>query len=371
MKTVLVTGSSGFIGQNLCKRLEEITELEILRFEKDNTTDDLRKFLKESDFVFHLAGINRPKDEKEFDTGNRGLTEDLLSLIEESGRKIPVLITSSIQAELDNPYGKSKKAAETAIFEWSKTTGNKAFVYRLPNVFGKWCRPNYNSVVATFCNNIANDLEISINDRSIELNLVYIDDVTKDFIEAFKGRKKPGADGYCYIDRTFTSTLGKLADTIQSFKENRSSLLVPNFENIFDRFLYATFTSYLDKDDFSYPLEMRHDDRGWLSEFIKSNQFGQIFVSKTKPGITRGNHWHHTKIEKFLVLSGNAEIKFRNVNGQDTINYKVNGDELKVLDIPAGYTHSIKNTGETELVTLFWSDEIFNQEDPDTYFLEV
>jgi len=371
LKTVLVTGSSGFIGKNLCKRLEETEGLDILRFEREHTPDDLKQFLSKADFVFHLAGINRPKDESEFDKGNRSLTENLINYVKESGRKIPILVTSSIQAELDNPYGKSKKAAEDAVFKWGKQAGNKVFVYRLPNVFGKWCRPNYNSVVATFCNNIANDLEISINDRTTKLSLVYIDDVTKDFVKAFREGKTPDADGFCYIDRVFETTLGELSDKIYSFKDSRNSLLIPSFGDDFTKFLYATYTSYLSTDNLAYQLDMKCDDRGWLAEFIKSNQFGQIFVSKTKPGITRGNHWHHTKIEKFLVLSGEAEIRFRNVNDDKTIDYKVSGDKLEVLDIPAGYTHSIKNIGKNDLLTLFWSDEIFNPEDTDTYFKEV
>lgn len=371
MKTVLITGASGFMGQNLCSTLKQNKDITILPYDKENTEVELEKYLGKADFIFHLAGINRPKDENEFDTGNRGLTEQILEILERKNKKIPMLITSSIQAELNNPYGKSKKAAEEAVFSWSEKTGGVAYVYRLPNVFGKWCRPNYNSVVATFCHNIANNIEIKISDPTAEITLVYITDVISDFLTALTGAKTISKDGFCRIEREFKTTLQNLADKLYEFKTIRSSLKVPNFENTFDKFLYATYTSYLDRNDFGYPLEMRHDDRGWLSEFIKSDQFGQIFVSKTKPGITRGNHWHHTKIEKFLVLDGEAEIKFRNINNGESVGYKVNGEKLQVIDIPAGYTHSIKNVGKKTLTTLFWSDEIFNPEAPDTYFEEV
>lgn len=371
MKTVLVTGAKGFIGKNLCANLKDNKEIKVLAFDRDNSEEELEEFLDQSEFIFHLAGVNRPQNEKEFDTGNRGLTEQIISSLKKKGKKTPILITSSIQAELNNPYGKSKKAAEKAVFDWAKSAGVKVYVYRLPNVFGKWCQPNYNSVVATFCNNIANNLEISINDSGKELNLVYVTDVIKDFLISLNGKKEVSKDGYCYIERVFKITLKELADKIYSFRDSRKTLKVPNFEDPFEKFLYATYLSYLPEGQFGYNLEMKHDERGWLAEFIKSAQFGQIFVSKTKPGITRGNHWHHTKVEKFLVLSGEAEIKFRDLNTNKISSYKVSEKELKVVDIPVGFTHSIKNIGKGELITIFWADEIFNPEEPDTYFEEV
>ena len=371
MKSVLVTGSLGFIGKNLCSRLDWEKDIELLSYDKDNTPEELAEMVKKADFIFHLAGVNRPKNEDDFDKGNRLFTEQIISLVKASQKKTPLLVTSSIQAELDNPYGKSKRQAEKAVFGWAEETGNKIYVYRLPNVFGKWSRPNYNTVIATFCNNIAKGLDIAISDPAAELNLVYIDDVIGSFLECLRAEKTPASDGFCYVDRTFKTTIGDVADRLYAFKSSRDSLLVPDFGDDFNRFLYATYTSYLDEDSLDYNLEMRHDNRGWLAEFIKSKQFGQVFISRTKPGITRGNHWHHTKIEKFLVIDGEAEIRFRGSESTKITSYKVSGNELKVLDIPAGYTHSITNIGEKDLLTLFWADEIFDPNRPDTYSSEV
>lgn len=371
MKTVLVTGSLGFISKNLIAQLGQEKDIKVLCFDRSNTAKELKKQLDEADFVFHLAGINRPKDDKEFDTGNRGLTEEIISHIKESGRKTSILLASSIQAELDNPYGKSKRAAEAAILKWAKQTGSKSYIYRLPNVFGKWCKPNYNSVVATFCHNIANGLGITINDPKAQLTLVYIDDVVSDFIKTMKGKKTASADGFYHVSRDFNITLKELASKLYALKESRATLISPDFKNAFDRFLYATYTSYLDKKDFGYDLEMKTDERGWLVEFIKSEQAGQIFMSRTKPGFSRGNHWHHTKIEKFLVIDGQAEIKFRNLGSKEVLTYKVTGDKLRVIDVPAGYVHALKNVGKSDLLTLIWADEIFDPQHPDTYYLEV
>lgn len=371
MKAVLVTGAAGFIGRNLCATLEQDKEIEILRFGRNGTSDELAAHLKRAEFVFHLAGINRPENEAEFDEGNRGLTQELLDIMAKEGKEIPIAMTSSIQAELDNAYGRSKKAAEEALSRWAENSGSPAYVYRLPNVFGKWSRPDYNSVVATFCHNIANGLPIKINDGSTELELVYIDDVVRELVSAMNGSANLEDDGYCYVKRNFRISLQGLADTINSFVDARDKLVVPNFEDVFKRFLFATFTSFYSPDNFGYDLKMRYDDRGWLAEFIKSNQFGQIFISRTKPGITRGNHWHNTKIEKFLVIAGEAEIKLRKVLPGEVIKYQVSGEKMKVIDIPAGYTHSITNTGSDDLITLFWADEIFNPEEADTYFLEI
>ncbi|NPV54618.1 MAG: capsular polysaccharide biosynthesis protein CapF [Firmicutes bacterium] len=371
MRTILVTGAAGFIGKNLCAALEQYKDTEILRYDLGNTPEELADFAARADFVFHLAGINRPQNPEEFDKGNRGFTVELLELLEKVGRRVPVAMTSSIQAALDNPYGMSKKAAEDAVFEWSRRTGVPVYVYRLPNVFGKWCRPNYNSVVATFCHNIARRLPIQINNPDTELTLVYIDDVVAELIAAMNGSAHIGDDGFCYVPRTFKVTLQQLADALYSFVESRSSLMMPNLEGDFERYLYATYVSYLPDDGFGYELEMKQDNRGWLVEFIKSNQFGQIFISRTKPGITRGNHWHNTKIEKFLVIEGEAIIRLRKIGCEKVIEYRVSGERLRVIDIPAGYTHSITNIGNSDVVTLFWADEIFHPERADTYYLEV
>lgn len=370
MKNVLITGVNGFIGRNLYVELSRDEDITVLQYGSENTQKELKDLVQKADFIFHFAGINRPKDETEFDVGNRELTDVIANHLRSMKKKTPVFFSSSTQAEQDSPYGKSKKAAEDILFKLSKENGNPVFVYRLTNVFGKWCKPNYNSVVATFCNNIATGKDIVINDPETKLHLIYIDDIIRECLKCLNGDIKPSKQ-ILFIQPEFTATLQEIADKINSFKTSRETILLPNFESDFDKYLYATYTSYLETDNFGYELEMKHDERGWLSEFVKSKQFGQIFVSKTKPGITRGNHWHHTKIEKFLVVSGEAEIKFRKLETEEVYRYKVTGEQLKVLDIPAGYTHSITNTGKDELITIFWSDEIFNKDAPDTYYLEV
>ncbi len=371
MKTVLVTGSSGFIGKNLCAQLSLDSNIEVIRFDRTRNIEELDDMVSKVDFVFHLAGINRPVNEREFETGNKELTSQVVEAITKSGRSVPLLLASSIQAELDNPYGKSKKAAEDIVLEWSGQTKSPVFIFRLPNVFGKWCKPDYNSVVATFCNNIANEKPIQINDPSKELTLVYIDDVVSTFVSAMKGGLKHSADSQYSIKQVFTLTLQDLARKIKDLHAMRTNLITPDLHGDIDRYLYATYTSYLPGSGFAYELDMKRDDRGWLAEFIKSKNSGQVFISKTKPGIVRGNHWHHTKIEKFLVIDGQADIKFRKYDSTDVITYEVSGEELRVVDIPAGYLHSITNTGTSDLTTIFWADEIFNPERPDTHYAEV
>jgi UDP-2-acetamido-2,6-beta-L-arabino-hexul-4-ose reductase len=302
--------------------------------------------------------------------GNFGLTSRLLELLEKHGNKAPVLMTSSIQAEKDNPYGRSKKAGEDVLFEYYKETDAKVYVYRLPNIFGKWSKPNYNTVVATFCHNIARDLDIQINNVDAELNLCYIDDVLEEFLRALEGN--PTMDGdFCVVPMTYKTKLGELAKLIMSFKESRINLSIPNMDNALARKLYSTYLSFLPEDRFSYDLKMNCDHRGSFTEFIKTPERGQVSVNVSKPGITKGNHWHHTKNEKFLVVSGKGLIRFRNIDSDEIIEYRVSGNKLQVVDIPTGYTHSIVNVGETDLVTVMWANEMFDPETPDTYFLEV
>lgn len=377
MKKVLITGANGFIGKNLVSTLKLSKNIDVKTFDIKDNDETLEKHLKEVDFIFHLAGINRPKSDEEFTIGNVGLTQKVINKLEELNKNTPILITSSIQAELNNAYGISKKQAEESLIEYSKKNLAKTYIFRLPNVFGKWCKPNYNSVVATFCNNIANDLEITINDENKELELVYIDDVVKEFIctmETYiKGNEEVDVlnKWYYKIPTSFKVTLGELSRKIYEFKESRKNLVVPNLEDDFTKNLYSTYLSYLPADKFSYPLKMNMDNRGSFTEFLKSSDRGQVSINISKPGIRKGNHWHHTKNEKFLVVSGQGVIQFRRIDSEEIIEYKVSGEKLEVVDIPVGYTHNIINTGEIDMVTVMWVNEIFNPEKPDTYFLEV
>lgn len=367
----MITGANGFIAKNLRAQLAQNDTVKVLLFDRKSSPQELEESVNEADFIFHLAGVNRPKNVEEFAAGNFELTETIIKLLQKHKNSTPLLVASSTQASQDNPYGHSKKSAEDVVFAWSKESQAKVCVYRLPGVFGKWAKPNYNSVVATFSHNIANNLDITISDPAHEVTLVYVDDVVASFISALDGEVTVGSDGFCHIERSFQITLQDLSNKLHAFKTSRESGEMPAFESIFDRFLYATFTSYFAKRDFDYQLEMKHDDRGWLAEFIKSEPFGQIFISRTKPGIARGNHWHHTKIEKFLVIDGEAEIAFRKFDTDEILTYNVNGEKLTVVDIPAGYIHSITNTGGEDLLTIFWANEIFNSELPDTYYEEV
>jgi len=372
MSNVLITGSNGFIGQNLKVTLEGRDQITITELTRETPESDIEGLVKNADFIFHIAGINRPKDEKEFITGNTDLTQKIVTILQDSGKKTPILVTSSAQAELDNSYGKSKAAAEKIVFDYADKSDASVYLYRLPGVFGKWSRPNYNTVVATFCYNTIHGIDISVSDPAHELTLVYIDDVIEDFLKAYDQQVKPAKDGFCYVDRVFHPTLGELKSLIEQYHNSRSSLVMPSLEGDFERRLYATFLSFLSEDDFSYELTLNSDERGWLAEFIKSEQFGQIFVSKTKPGISRGNHWHHTKIEKFLVIEGEGEIAFRSkIGDQKVFGYNVSGDTPTVVDIPVGYVHSITNSGKSDLITLFWASEILDKEKPDTIFEPV
>jgi UDP-2-acetamido-2,6-beta-L-arabino-hexul-4-ose reductase len=367
---ILVTGAKGFVGKNLIAELRNRKYEDIFEVDINTNIELLDKYTRECEFVFHLAGVNRPKDEKEFMEGNYEFTTVLLNKLKKYGNKAPVISTSSMQAEFDNPYGKSKKAGEEVLFLYKEETGSKALVYRLPNVFGKWCRPNYNSAVATFCNNIANDLEIKVNDPTVVMNLVYIDDVIAEFINTLEGKENK-LEKYCSVPVVYTVTLGKIVELIQSFKESRVNLRIPDMGNEFEKKLYSTYLSYLPKNEFSYPLKMNRDDRGSFTEFIKTPERGQVSVNISKVGITKGNHWHHTKNEKFMVVSGKGLIKFRKIDSDEIIEYRVSGEKLRVVDIPIGYTHSIVNVGDADMVTVMWANETFNTEKPDTYFLEV
>lgn len=378
---ILITGAKGFIGRSLVAELNNIKEgkakgyglsPELTVFEYDMDTDPslLDGFCRDADFVFHLAGVNRPKEQGEFMEGNFGFTSTLLDALKRHGNNCPVMLASSIQAELDNPYGVSKKAGEDLLFSYGREVGAEVLVYRFPNVFGKWCRPNYNSAVATFCNNVANDLPIQVNDRSVNMTLVYIDDVVRELISALEG--KPAKVGEFYnVPVEHKITLGKIVDLIYSFKESRANLQVADLSDGFTKKLYSTYLSYLPVDGFSYPLKMNVDERGSFTEFLKSPDRGQVSINISKPGITKGQHWHHTKNEKFLVVSGKGVIRFRKIDEEKVYEYFVSGDKLEVVDIPVGYTHNIENLGDTDMVTVMWVNEIFDPEHPDTYFLPV
>lgn len=367
---ILVTGAKGFIGKNLIAELRNRKYDDIFEFDRDTDPSLLDEYCKEANFVFHLAGVNRPKEQSEFMEGNFGFTSDLLDSLKKYNNTCPVMISSSIQAELDNPYGESKKAGEDLLFAYGKETGAKVLVYRFPNVFGKWCRPNYNSAVATFCNNIAHDLPIQVNDPSVVMNLVYIDDVVNELINALEGKENK-VDLFCEVPVAHATTLGEIVDLIYSFKNSREDRSVPNMSDAFVKKLYSTYLSYLPEDQFSYDLKMNVDQRGSFTEFLKTHDRGQVSVNISKPGITKGNHWHHTKNEKFLVVSGKGVIRFRKIDSDEVLEYFVSGDKMEVVDIPTGYTHNIENLGDSDMVTIMWANESFDPEKPDTYYLEV
>lgn len=369
MKKILVTGSKGFIGSNLISHLKVNEDYQVLTFDIDNTDDELLQFVSDADFIFHLAGVNRPEHQGEFRIGNTNVTKKIVSILENNKLATPVLMTSSIQSELDNPYGVSKKAAEDILLQYQEN-GGLSYIYRLSNVFGKWCRPNYNSVVATFCHNIAHGKDISISNKNHIIEFIYIDDIIEEFLSVLEKGKTEQKKFYA-IELKYDVMLGELADTLCKFHNISNSLCVPDFSNQFVKKLHATYLSYLPEDSFSYKLKKHVDNRGDLFELIKSEQFGQIFISTTKPGITRGDHYHHTKNEKFCVIRGEAEIKFRHILYETIITYNVSGSEPEIVDIPPGYTHSITNVGTSEVITLFWVNEMFNPEKTDTYFEKV
>ena len=383
---ILITGAGGFVGRNLVATLHALGCRDLLLFEKDDTEATLADHCRRAAFVIHLAGINRPRDPGEFYSGNTGLTETLLRLLAESGNRAPVVVTSSVQAALDNDYGKSKKQAEDAIFAHGQATGAPVYVFRMEGVFGKWCRPNYNSVVATFCHNIARGLPIQVNDPARELPLVYIDDVVQCLLDVLlHGAAQRDAEGFCRIHPVHRVTLGQLAETIQNFAKARGgaaaralgtdglpTLAVPELAaGSFEKKLYSTYLSYLPEEDFAYDLNMHCDARGSFTEFLRTPERGQVSVNISKPGIVKGNHWHHTKNEKFLVVKGEGVIRFRRIDSDQVIEYHVSGDKLQVVDIPCGYTHNIENVGDGDMVTVMWANEAFDPDRPDTFALPV
>lgn len=383
---ILITGSGGFVGRNLVATLQTRGYTDLMLFEKDDTPETLADYCRRAAFVVHLAGINRPKDPSEFYSGNAGLTDTMLALLEEAGSRAPVLVTSSIQAALDNDYGKSKLQAEQAIFAHGQRTGAPVFVFRMEGVFGKWCRPNYNSVVATFCHNVAHGLPIQVRDPAYTLPLVYIDDVVACILDAMeKGEAIRDDEGICRIHPVHTVTLGQLAETIQNFAKARGgkaaqalgtdglpTLEVPDLAaDSFTKKLYSTYLSYLPTDEFAYDLNMHCDNRGSFTEFLRTPERGQVSVNISRPGIVKGNHWHHTKNEKFLVVKGEGIIRFRQIFSDEVIEYHVSGEKLQVVDIPCGYTHNIENVGDDEMVTVMWANEAFDPEHPDTFAMQV
>jgi len=369
MFTILVTGSDGFIGRNLCVALRRQSGYEVIEFDVHLKIEDLPALAVKADLVFHLAGVNRPKDEGEFTKGNADLTRNLCECLREVGRKTPLVLTSSAQAELDNPYGRSKKAAEDAVLEYHKRSGAPVCLYRFPNVFGKWSRPNYNTVVATFCHNISRGLPVQLSNRSTLIRFVYIDDIVRDCLELAALGTWEANSVRREIQPVFSMTLGELHDVIVSFREGREKLLLPDLSNSLTRYLYSTYVSFLEMDNgLARHVELRSDDRGWLFELIKSRHAGQVFVSRTRPGVTRGNHYHDTKIEKFCVIQGEGVIRFRSVLDNRLVEYPVSDRAISIVDIPPGCTHSIENTGVADMITLFWANEIFDPQKPDVYF---
>ncbi len=397
---ILVTGAKGFVGKNLCAQLAnirdgkakcygDITVDEVFEYDIDGTPEELDRYCREADFVFNLAGVNRPTNPEDFMKGNFGFATVLLDTLKKYENNCPVMISSSIQATLagrfgNSEYGRSKKAGEELMFEYSKETGAKVLVYRFPNLFGKWCRPNYNSAVATFCNNIANDLPIQVNDPDVDMELLYIDDLVDEMIGALKGESHrcefdgvetvPSENGrYCYVPTTHKVKLGEIVDLLHKFAEQPQTLMIPEIPaNSFAKKLYSTYLSYLPKEKVAFPLKMNVDQRGSFTELLHTLNCGQVSINISKPGITKGQHWHNTKWEFFIVVSGHGLIQERNINSNEVIEFEVSGDNIQCVHMLPGYTHNIINLSETEnLVTVMYCNEIFDPSKPDTYFLPV
>lgn len=364
---VLITGSQGFLGRNFCVRLKELKKFEILEFHRQHNLEDLRNLVSQADIIFHLAGVNRPHNPVEFKIGNTDLTENLCETLVSLGKKVPVVYSSSIQAEQNNPYGESKKAAEDCLLKLKDIL--PVHIYRLPNVFGKWSRPNYNSAVATFCYNIARDLPITINDPSAVVRLVYVDDVITAFLSHIEDSQRK--DLYPEVQPVYKTTVGELAESIKAFKQSRRHLITENVGEGFTRALHATYLSFLQPEQFSYSLPKYSDSRGTFVEMLKTKSAGQFSFFTAHPGITRGGHYHHTKTEKFLILQGKARYRFRNIVTDEFYELDVEASEAKVVETIPGWSHDITNIGETELIVMLWASEIFDRSKPDTISFEV
>ena len=365
----LVTGAHGFIGRNLVVSLRR-AKVDVAEVDVESTADALRASVRDAGVVFHAAGVNRPDDEAEFITGNVGSVEALLRAIDETGGRPLVVLSSSTQAAADNPYGRSKVAAEDLLAAHATRTGLPAVIYRLPGVFGKWCRPDYNSVVATFCHRIARDQPVTISDPARVIELVHIDDVIAQWLTHLAGPAAPGVSRG-HVKPTFTIGLAELAERLAAFRASRATLEVADATDPLTRRLLATYLTYVPLADLAYSLQQRADPRGVLAELLKSRYFGQMFVSRTRPGVTRGNHYHDLKVEKFCVIEGDALIRFRPLLGDEVTEHRVSGHDFSVVDIPPGVVHSIENVGTTEMITLFWASEVFDPDRPDTYASEV
>ncbi len=363
---VLLTGAKGFIGKNLSLHLQQKGH-EVLSFDKENSDEDLKTYLSQADFIVHLAGINRPLKEEEFFDGNVNFTVKLLDYLKASGRKIPLLFSSSTQAEKDNPYGRSKAMAESQIFVFEEQSGNPVYVYRLYNVYGKWCRPSYNSVIATWCYSISRNVPIQINPSAGKIDFVYIDDVCREIVSLIEGEISPSCKDVHHVEPHDSATLDEVARLLLSFKESRENFLVPEIDTSFKKKLHATYLSYLPESEFDYPLNSHKDQRGSFTEILKTAKEGQFSVNVINPGVTKGNHYHHTKNEKFVVLSGTCLVRFRKLGSEEVLSYTLNGEEMRVLDIPVGYTHSIQNVGKEQAIVFMWASESFDPSNPDTY----
>ncbi|MCM3740870.1 NAD-dependent epimerase/dehydratase family protein [Oceanobacillus luteolus] len=370
MINVLVTGAGGFIGKNLIDVLQQDKKIIVNQYHRNDDVSQLYQYLNNADIVYHLAGVNRPKENEEFTKVNKGLTETIVKYLKDQNKTPLIVFSSSRQAEMNNPYGQSKKEAEEVLKKFSIETGADVRIYQLPGVFGKWCKPHYNSVVATFCHEIAHHREIDIHDADKMLELVYIDDVVNSFIDCLY-EKKMGKTFYQHIKQTFHITVGELANRLYKIRDIRKSLIIPDLSDLLTKYLYTTYLSYIEPNDFSYRLPTHKDSRGSLIELIKSHQAGQIFMSTTKKGVIRGNHYHHTKVEKFCVIKGTANIKLRKIGNDKTITYTVSDQNIEIVDIPPGYTHSIENITDEEIIVLFWANELFDPNNPDTFYLQV
>ena len=359
---ILVTGANGFIGKNLCLKLSELGYHDVIKFDRTNSDSELKLALENADFIFHLAGINRPKTEKEFYIGNSGLTEKITMMLESLGRSTPILLTSSIQADKNNAYGLSKASAENAISAYQQKLNADVYIYRLPNVFGKWCQPNYNSMVATFCYNVANDLPIAINDSNAIVNLVYIDDVCEQFcLHLTQANVNP------IVEPIYQKTVGEVAELLNKFKQSKDTLITENVGTGFTRALYSTYLSYFEPDQFAYTVPAYTDPRGTFCEMLKTSDAGQFSYFTAHPGITRGGHYHHTKNEKFLVIKGTANFRFQNILTNEKSELVVTADDHRIVETVPGWTHDVTNIGSDELIVMLWANEIFDREKPDTF----